>query len=91
MTGNIRTLSFFAPELLNGQKYDEKVDVFSFGVLMFFLLSNGEMPNIAIVLCAQGIKAPIPSSFNSLSREIIDSFWNFDPKIVLASMIFVLK
>lgn len=38
------------------------------------------MPNIAIGQCAQGKKAPIPSSFNSLSREIIDSCWNFDPK-----------
>lgn len=38
------------------------------------------MPNIAIGQCAQGKKAPIPSSFNSLSREIIDSRWNFDPK-----------
>ena len=80
MTGNIGTLFFMAPEMLNGQIYDEKVDVFSFGILMFFLLSNGEMPNTTIGQCAQGKKAPIPSSFNSLSREIIDSCWNFDPK-----------
>lgn len=58
---------------------------------MFFLLPNREMTNIAIGQCAQGIKAPIPSSFNSLSREIIDSCWNFDPKIVLASMILIIK
>lgn len=74
------TQKFMAPELLREEKYDEKVDVYSFGVLLFFIVSGGEMPRISIIDIGTGKKARIPSSFTDVSRRIIDACWNFDPK-----------
>ena len=49
MTSIGGTQKFMAPELLREEKYDEKVDVYSFGVLLFFIASGGEMPRISII------------------------------------------
>lgn len=58
------TIKFSAPEIIReGKNYTEKVDVYSFGVLLFFLLDSGNMPNINILQIASGKKAEIPSSF----------------------------
>lgn len=37
------TPNFVAPEILQGQEFDEKIDMFSIGVIMFFMLT-GELP-----------------------------------------------
>lgn len=34
------TLSYEAPEILKGEKYDGKVDVYSFGILMFEIVND---------------------------------------------------
>ena len=80
MTGGLGTLFFMAPEVADDKEYDEKCDVYSFGVIMFFILSNGQMPKIKLSQYTHGIKAPIPSSFTSFSRDLINSCWNFDPE-----------
>ena len=38
MTGGVGTQKFMAPEEIDELEYDEKVDVYSFGVLAFFIL-----------------------------------------------------
>lgn len=43
------SLKFMAPELIQGRTdYDEKVDVYAFGVVVFMILTKGEYPNISI-------------------------------------------
>lgn len=80
MTLNVGTQKFMAPELLNEEDYDEKVDVYAFGVLMYFMLSGGELPRISVVQVGNGKKAKIPDDFTSLSRKIIDMCWSFRAK-----------
>ncbi|KAK8844183.1 hypothetical protein M9Y10_024388 [Tritrichomonas musculus] len=80
MTRGLGTQKFMAPEIVNEEDYDEKADVYSFGVLLFFVLSNGKMPKITIPQIGNGKKAEIPSSFTSFATELINSCWNFDPK-----------
>lgn len=76
----IGTLKFMAPEMLNeSDHYDEKVDVYSFGVMLFFIIS-GYIPNIRIADLLKGEKAKIPPNFTNFSRDLINSCWNFDPK-----------
>ena len=79
LTTGIGTLFFMAPEIINEEKYDEKVDVYSFGVLVYFILSGGEMPKIKIRDICCGNKASIPSEFNKFAKDLIESCWNFDP------------
>ena len=46
MTCNVGTAYCMAPEVVEIQstRYNEKVDVYSFGILLWELLSNGDTP-----------------------------------------------
>lgn len=59
---------------------EEKVDVYSFGTLVFFVLSGGNLPKIKIKERDSGKKAEIPSSFNEFSKKLLNECWNFNPK-----------
>ncbi|KAK8850059.1 hypothetical protein M9Y10_018170 [Tritrichomonas musculus] len=78
MTHGVGTLFFMAPELLNGnQKYDEKVDVYSFGIIMYFIVTKGELPDYN----QAGYESfEIPKKVNKLCQKIIKSCWSKDPK-----------
>jgi len=43
MTTNMGTVQYTAPEIFKGQEYDEKIDVFSFGILLCELVT-GKQP-----------------------------------------------
>lgn len=75
MTG---TLKYMAPELLNeSTDYDEKVDVYAFGVVVFLILTKGEFPKIGFSDILHGKKADIPSSITHFSKELINKCWSF--------------
>lgn len=38
------SIEFVAPEIKDGKQFDEKADVFSFGTIVFFILSEGQLP-----------------------------------------------
>ena len=81
MTIGVGTNKFMAPEIIaEDDDYNEKVDVYSFGVLLFFIISGGELPKIKIPQILQGKKAEIPSSFTMLAKNLINDCWNFDAK-----------
>ncbi|KAK8898171.1 hypothetical protein M9Y10_000443 [Tritrichomonas musculus] len=80
MTKGLGTQKFMAPEIINEEDYDSKVDVYSFGVIVFFILSGGEMPTIKIRDICLGKKAEIPSSFTRFAKDLINACWEFDPK-----------
>ncbi|KAK8876123.1 hypothetical protein M9Y10_006311 [Tritrichomonas musculus] len=79
VTKGIGTQKFMSPEVMNEEDYNEKADVYSFGVIVFFILSGGEMPRISIRDICNGQKAEIPTTFTSFSNDLIDSCWNFKP------------
>ena len=79
-TGGVGTQKFMAPEIINEEKYDEKVDVYSFGVLIYFVLNEGDLSEIKIRNIVNGKKTPLPSKFTEFSKQLINSCWNFDPK-----------
>lgn len=81
MTRGLGSQKFMAPEILNEEDhYDEKVDVYSFGVLIFFILSGGQLPQIKLFDIPKGKKAEIPSSFTQFSKKLINDCWNLKPK-----------
>lgn len=80
MTSVTGTFKVMAPELLNEQKYDEKVDVYSFGIVVFYILTGGELPQISIGGISSGKQAPIPKNINTVSRDLISKCWSFKAK-----------
>lgn len=43
MTGNVGTVAWTAPEVFDGRRYNEKADVYSFGVILWELCTR-EVP-----------------------------------------------
>ncbi|OHT06153.1 hypothetical protein TRFO_25954 [Tritrichomonas foetus] len=79
-TGGVGTLLFMAPEILNEEEhYTNKVDVYSFGIVLYFILSHSSLPKLSIGKIAQGHEIPIPSNINSFYREIISQCLSFQP------------
>lgn len=77
MTGE--TQKFIAPEIINEEKCNEKIDIYSFGILIYFLLSNGKTPNMKIRDICLGRPVEIPSSFKDLVRQLIVACLDIDP------------
>lgn len=72
-----KSFEFMAPELLQGHReFDEKVDVYAFGVIVYFIVTGGEYPNLCITDVALGKKAEIPSKINKFSHDLISSCWS---------------
>jgi serine/threonine protein kinase len=90
MTGFTGTMAYMAPEVALRQPYNEAVDVYSFGILLWQLLSGGETPFAGmsredyVEQVAKGGLRPatdalagrgVPSS----AVELMERCWNRDP------------
>lgn len=63
-----------APELFHSAiKYDSKVDVYSFGVIVYFILTNGQYPQLTVADIVLGKKPEIPPTINAYSSELINN------------------
>ncbi|CAA2960137.1 Probable serine/threonine-protein kinase DDB_G0272254 [Olea europaea subsp. europaea] len=88
ISGGVRgTLPWMAPELLNGSSslVSEKVDVFSFGMVMWELLT-GEEPYAdlhygAIIggIVSNTLRPPVPDSCSPDWRSLMERCWSSDP------------
>ena len=63
--------------LLERTDYDQKVNVYSFGVVVFMILTKGDFPDISVTDFGNGKKAKIPSSISDFSKYLIDKCWSF--------------
>ena len=85
MTRNTGSLRYMAPEVALGKAYNEKVDVYSFGVLVWQMLSR-EVPFASISPSSflhhvgkQGLRPTIPSSWAPLLKNLITRCWSEEP------------
>lgn len=69
-----------APEIVNEYNYDENIDVYSFCILLFFVLNGGKMPKNEMTTKGIMNQTEIPSTFTSYSTELINSCKSFNPK-----------
>ncbi|KAF5455708.1 hypothetical protein F2P56_025256 [Juglans regia] len=67
MTSETGTYRWMAPELIEHKLYDHKVDVFSFGVLLWELLTG------------KGLRPTIPSQTYPKLVELLERCWQQDP------------
>lgn len=94
MTGYTGTRVYMAPEVAKRQPYNEKVDIYSFGIILWQLLT-GEVPFKGITkeehlekVIHGGLRPPLVNSdnepFPNLSADLIDLLercWNADPRL----------
>ncbi|XVE71572.1 hypothetical protein DITRI_Ditri10aG0162000 [Diplodiscus trichospermus] len=88
ISGGVRgTLPWMAPELLNGSSslVSEKVDVFSFGIVMWELLT-GEEPYAdlhygAIIggIVSNTLRPPVPESYDPEWKSLMERCWSSEP------------
>lgn len=87
---------FMAPEqLLCIDKVDELVDVFSFGVIAYFVISNGEVPKIDSN-DEKGIKidvSSLPDCFNKYTSSMISKCCSQNPedRLLFADIVYSLE
>ncbi|XP_074582440.1 RAF-like serine/threonine-protein kinase 24 isoform X2 [Curcuma longa] len=88
MSGGMRgTLPWMAPELLGGKdiKYSEKVDVFSFGIVMWELITGDEpYRDMHYGLIIGGIlndtlRPPVPESCDPEWKSLMEQCWGTEP------------
>eukprot|EP01102_Stenamoeba_stenopodia_P009474 TRINITY_DN2796_c0_g2_i2.p1 TRINITY_DN2796_c0_g2~~TRINITY_DN2796_c0_g2_i2.p1 ORF type:complete len:572 (-),score=128.79 TRINITY_DN2796_c0_g2_i2:239-1954(-) len=84
MTGQTGTPGYMAPEVINSQKYTEKVDVYSFGVILWELITRqapyaGIKPLQVLFAVVQGSRPQIPYNCPPGLSQLITSCWHHNP------------
>lgn len=93
LTGRTGSLMYMAPEVLRNQKYNEKVDVFSYGVILYEVLIGhtllSTLPKSATIVdvkhfaseVADGYRMPIPEEWPQPIKKLIEDCWNGSPSL----------
>jgi len=86
MTNNVGTAHSMAPELFNQNGYDNKVDVYAYGMLLWEMLT-GHSPfkgkvaaQIAYAVCKENKRPKIPHQTPTALKELITKCWDGNPK-----------
>lgn len=72
------SMSYNAPEIINNEKYDGKADVFSFAILLFYVVTN-ELPKTKMVDLLNGKRVQIPDSVLPFTSSLISKCWSQNP------------
>jgi len=80
MTGNVGTVSWIAPEVFEQRKYTEKADVYSFGIVLWELLTRrvpfADIHSFSIpVAVIKGDRPSIPKDSPSALKKLIRECW----------------
>jgi serine/threonine protein kinase len=85
-TGETGTVTYAAPEVYNGEPYTSKVDIFSFGLILYEILVGSPVfpdsmcpfPIMRQVL--KGDMPPIPSKCGEFMQSLIPRCWSMNPE-----------
>ena len=71
ITKGVGTLSYMSPEMVNLEDYDYKTDVYSFGVLLYYVFI-GHLPKFTLKEKLNNAKFPLPEPSSSISQCCVD-------------------
>jgi len=84
LKGAVGTYSWMPPEMMKGQAYTEKADVYSYGLVLYEMVT-GKLPfagmppqQISLRVAVYNERPPLPSSVNSKWKELITACWGAD-------------
>ncbi|XP_047959594.1 serine/threonine-protein kinase STY8-like isoform X2 [Salvia hispanica] len=87
MTAETGTYRWMAPEVIEHKPYNHKADVFSFGVMLWELLT-GKVPyaqltplQAAVGVVQKGLRPTIPRHTHPLVVELLERCWQQDPSL----------
>ena len=86
MTGNTGSLRYMAPEVALRQIYSEKVDVYSFGIMLWQMATDTipfqglSRDDFMTKVVRGGERPPIPYLWPSLLKNLVRSCWSTDSK-----------
>lgn len=87
MTAETGTYRWMAPEVIEHKPYNHKADIFSFGVVLWELLT-GKLPydhlsplQAAVGVVQQGLRPTIPTHTHPKLAELIERCWQHDPSL----------
>jgi len=85
MTTDIGTPEWMAPEVLDGRRYSEKADVYSFGIILWELITR-ELPfsdvdrfQISIAVCVRKQRPKLPKNCHPVLARLVTRCWDHSP------------
>jgi serine/threonine protein kinase len=86
MTAETGTYRWMAPEVIAHQHYTHKCDVFSYGILLWELVSGGDIPysgytplQAAVGVVQRGLRPTIPATCHPVVAQVMQYCWQPDP------------